>query len=89
MTFILIAFITVLLFIFIFSFNFFKSIFSLKILVILSIFSNDISVLSVGIMVLSVCCIILCMRFSVTLFFYLHIKDLLLQFITMYGILSV
>ena len=79
MTFILIAFITILLFIFIWGMYF----------TIHSIFSNDILVLSVGIMVLSVCCIILCMRFSVTLFFYLHIKDLLLQFITMYGILSV
>lgn len=79
MTFILIAFITVLLFIFIWGMYF----------AIHSILSNDISVLSVGIMVLSVCCIILCMRFSITLFFYLHIKDLLLQFITMYGILSV
>lgn len=79
MTFILIAFITILLFIFIWGMYF----------AIHSIHSNDISVLSVGILVLSVCCIILCMRFSVTLFFYLHIKDLLLQFITMYGILSV
>lgn len=79
MTFILIAFITFLLFIFIWGMYF----------AVHSIFSNDISVLSVGIMVLSVCCIILCMRFSITLFFYLHIKDLLLQFITMYGILSV
>lgn len=79
MTFILIAFITILLFIFIWGMYF----------AVHSIFSNDISVLSVGIMVLSVCCIILCMRFSVTLFFYLHIKDLLLQFITMYGILFV
>ena len=72
MTFILIAFITFLLFIFIWGMYF----------TVHSIFSNDISVLSV-------CCIILCMRFSVTLFFYLHIKDLLLQFIIMYGILSV
>lgn len=72
MTFILIAFITILLFIFIWGMYF----------AVHSIFSNDISVLSV-------CCIILCMRFSVTLFFYLHIKDLLLQFIIMYGILSV
>lgn len=79
MTFILIAFITILLFIFIWGMYF----------AIHSIFSNDISVLSVEIMVLSVCCIILCMRFSITLFFYLQIKDLLLQFITMYGILSV
>lgn len=79
MTFILIAFITILLFIFILGMYF----------AIHSIHSNDISVLSVGIMVLSVCCIILCLRFSVTLFFYLHVKDLLLQFITMYGILSV
>ena len=63
MTFILIAFITILLFIFIWGMYF----------AIHSIFSKDISVLSVGIMVLSVCCIILCMRFSVTLFFYLHI----------------
>ncbi len=79
MTFILIAFITFLLFIFIWGMYF----------AVHSIFTNDISVLSVGIMVLSVCCIILCMRFSITLFFYLHIKDLLLQFIIMYGILSV
>lgn len=79
MTFILIAFITILLFIFILGMYF----------AIHSIHSNDISVLSVGIMVLSVCCIILCLRFSVTLFFYLHVKDLLLQFITMYGILSI
>ncbi len=65
MTFILTAFIIILLFVFVWGMYF----------ALHSIFSNGVSVLSVGIMVLSVCSIILCLRFSVTLFLYLHIKD--------------